>query len=55
MADHGRRLLRHRTGGGVVNILWLVAIVAIILGGIALALHLERLDIRREARRGGDL
>ena len=38
-----------------MNILWLVAIVAIILGGIALALHLERLDIRREARRGGDL
>jgi hypothetical protein len=38
-----------------MNIHWLVAIVAIIAAGIALALHLERVDIRREARRGGDL
>jgi len=38
-----------------VNILCLVAIAAIILGGVALALHLERVDIRREARRGGEL
>jgi len=38
-----------------VNILWLVAIVGIIAAGVALALHLERVDIRREARRGGDL
>jgi len=38
-----------------VNILWLVAIVGIIAAGVALALHLERVDIRREAMRGGDL
>lgn len=38
-----------------MNILWLVAIVGIIAAGVALALHLERVDIRREARRGGDL
>jgi len=38
-----------------VNIPWLIAIVAIIAAGVALALHLERVDIRREAMRGGDL
>jgi hypothetical protein len=38
-----------------VNIPWLIAIVAIIAAAVALAMHLERVDIRREARRGGDL
>ena len=38
-----------------MNIRWLIAIVAIIAAGVALVLHLERVDIRRKARRGGDL